>query len=224
MRLNKFIASATGLSRRAADQAIEQGRVAVNNQPAQKGQEVSGDTKVTLDGKTLRLPQQHTTILLNKPAGYVASREGQGSRTIYELLPAKLARLKPIGRLDKDSSGLLLLTDDGELAQKLTHPKYQKQKVYEVKLNKPLASADKIKIEQGVMLDDGPSSFKLEQIRGDQHDWKITMREGRNHQIRRTFKTLGYQVTRLHRVQFGPYFVGTLSSGEWNIDDIRLAA
>lgn len=219
MRVNKFIANATGMSRRAADQAIEQGRVSVGGQPAIKGQEVAIGATVTLDGDQLRLPSHMTTIILNKPTGYVVSREGQGSKTVYDLLPPELHNLKPVGRLDKDSSGLLLMTADGVLAQKLTHPKHQKEKVYEVDLDKPLESADKTKIEQGVVLDDGISSLKLESIDTGRRSWKITMHEGRNRQIRRTFKALGYRVVRLHRVQFGQYFIGELSSGRWNSVD-----
>lgn len=205
MRLNRFIANATGMSRRAADQAIEQGSVSVDGRTAEKGQDLASDAVVTLNGKALSLPKRHTTIMLNKPAGYIVSREGQGSKTIYELLPPDLQRLKPVGRLDKDSSGLLLLTDDGALAQELTHPKHQKEKSYEVELNKPLSHSDKTKIEQGITLDDGVSSFKLEPTSPGQHNWRVTMHEGRNRQIRRTFGALGCEVTKLHRTRFGKY-------------------
>ena len=129
MRINKFVALATGMSRRTADQAIAEGRVAVNGRPPTAGQQVTDEDQINLDGQTLQKPAA-TTIMMNKPVGYVVSRDGQGSQTIYDLLPEEYQGLKPIGRLDKDSSGLLLLTNDGTLAQELTHPKYHKQKVY----------------------------------------------------------------------------------------------
>src|SRR5256885_16513224 len=113
MRINKFVAVASGLSRRAADAAIAAGRVRVHGQPATAGQDLAEPDAVTPDGQPLTTPAAFTTILLNKPAGFVVSRSGQGARTIYELLPPKLHQLKPIGRLDKNSSGLLLLTNNG---------------------------------------------------------------------------------------------------------------
>jgi 23S rRNA pseudouridine2605 synthase len=203
MRINKFIAAATGLSRRAADQVITEGRVQVNGAAPQTGQPVTDTDQVLLDGKELTVKTSQT-ILLHKPVGLVVSRDGQGSRTIYDLLPPELHHLKPVGRLDKDSSGLLLLTSDGELAQQLTHPKYQKTKVYEVTLNKPLQTHDKQHITRGVELVDGPSQLELTKL-ADDKNWQIRMHEGRNRQIRRTFVMLGYQVTKLHRTAFGDY-------------------
>lgn len=127
MRVNKFVAQATGMSRRTADQAIEWSRVTVNGQKVSAGYDVQETDTVTLDDKPIQIPTQATTIILNKPVGYVVSRDGQGSKTIYDLLPDSMQHLKPIGRLDKASSGLLLLTTDGDLAQRLTHPSYKKR-------------------------------------------------------------------------------------------------
>lgn len=206
MRLNVFLAQRTGLSRRAADQAIKQGRVAINGQPAQLGQAVDEADAVTLNGQKLTDATKLVTIMLNKPVGYICSRAGQGSRTIYELLPTKYHHLNPVGRLDKDSSGLLLLTNDGALANRLTHPRYQKTKVYEVQLDKPLAPLHQQMIsDHGVQLDDGPSQLILAKLDNDPTKWQVTMREGRNRQIRRTFTALGYHVNHLHRTQFGNY-------------------
>ncbi len=216
MRLNQFIAHASGLSRRAADQAIADNRVTVNEHRAYIGQTVQLNDVVTLDGQVLNLPESHTTIMLNKPPGYVCSREGQGSKTIYKLLPEKYHSLKPVGRLDKNSSGLLLLTDDGELANRLTHPSFKKEKVYEVKLDKEVSKADFEQItKRGVELDDGPSRFKLVKISGS--EWKVIMSEGRNRQIRRTFQALGYAVSRLHRTSLGDYALGKLPAGECKV-------
>ena len=217
MRINKYIALATGLSRRAADAAIEAGRVTYNTRPAQSGQSVDETDKVLLDGKLLQLPEQTQTILLNKPVGYVCSRSGQGSKTIYELLPASLQHLKLVGRLDKDSSGLILLTNDGELAQQLTHPSYRKQKIYEIKLDKALQPLHHQMIsDHGIKLEDGPSQLTLTRLHeGNDQSWQITMHEGRNRQIRRTFAALGYQVVELRRTQFGNYQLGSMASGTY---------
>jgi len=220
MRINKFIAQATGLSRRAADQAIAEGKVTLNQQPARPGDAVQTSDVVTLDGQPLQLAPKTTTILLNKPVGYVCSRAGQGSRTIYDLLPPELHHLKPVGRLDKDSSGLLLLTNDGQLANELTHPRYVKQKVYEITLDKPLVGPDKVKIEQGVQIDDYTSRLQLSVIENrtlkiKDCSWRVVMSTGRNRQIRRTFAALGYEVKTLHRINFGTFALNELASGSW---------
>ena len=210
MRINKFIAAATGLSRRVADKAVEQGHVRVNGHAATPGQEVNDTDSVTLNHKKITAPAASQTIVLNKPAGYVVSRDGQGSKTIYELLPPQLHHLKPVGRLDKDSSGILLLTNDGQLAQELTHPKYQKTKVYEVTLSQSLQPLHHQMIsDHGVQLTDGPSKLQLERLHdGNGKAWRVRMHEGRNRQIRRTFAALGYSVQTLHRTNFGAYQLG----------------
>lgn len=214
MRINRYLALATGISRRAADAAILAGQVTVNGQTPQTGQDVTEQDKVLFQGKLAQAPVSLQTILLNKPAGYVVSRDGQGSATIYDLLPTSLHNLKPVGRLDKDSSGLLLLTNDGALAQELTHPKHAKDKVYSVTLNKPLLLADREAIQQGVELDDGPSSLQLRQGASEKQ-WRVLMREGRNRQIRRTFEARGYTVTKLHRTHFGSYAIGSTPPGQY---------
>ena len=216
MRINKYVALATGMSRRASDTAIAEGRVFVNARTPSMGQEVTDTDKVTLDGNIITA-NEIQTIMLNKPPGYVCSRDGQGNKTIYNLLPPDEHHLKPVGRLDKDSSGLLLLTNDGQLAQELTHPSHQKKKVYEVMLDKPLQPLHRQMIsDHGVRLDDGPSKFELERHQeGDDRQWIITMHEGRNRQIRRTFSALGYSVTGLHRTQFGTYHLHSLTPGSY---------
>lgn len=217
MRLNKYLAQATGMSRRTADNAIASGQVQVNGASATLGQTVDPETDtILLGGQPVAAPEPAMTIILNKPIGYVCSRDGQGSKTIYDLLPAEYHKLKPVGRLDKDSSGLLLLTSDGTLAYELTHPSFQKDKQYVVKLDRDLSEKDFETItREGVRLEDGPSRLGLESLKGKKTEWKVTMHEGRNRQIRRTFEALGYVVTGLHRTQFGDYPLGDLAAGRW---------
>ena len=214
MRINKYIAQSTGISRRMADAAVASGRVSLNGVEAGPGSAVAEGDVVTLDGRTVTAVETTTTVLFNKPVGYVVSRDGQGSQTIYDILPQQYRLLKPIGRLDKDSSGLLLLTNDGTLANELTHPRYQKTKVYEVTLGKPLAPLHRQMIsDHGINLEDGLSRLQLDRITdGDDTRWLVTMHEGRNRQIRRTFESLSYYVKALHRTQFGPYYLGDLTA------------
>lgn len=211
MRINRYVALATGMSRRKADEAVAHGRVAVNGVLAKLTDITDDDDQIELDGQSL-IKSKYKTIILNKPTGYVCSRNGQGSKTIYDLLPAKYHNLKPVGRLDKDSSGLILLTNDGELANKLTHPSERKEKVYRITLDKKLLVADKQHIENGVSLDDGVSRLILE---GHELEWIVRMYEGRNRQIRRTFNALGYEVEKLHRIAFGPYHLNNIANGQF---------
>jgi len=219
MRLNKYIAASSDLSRRKADEAIASGRVTVNGKTAEQGIDVNNTDTVALDGRTLTPTDSTVTILLNKPRGYVVSRDGQGSKTVYDLLPPEYQQLNPVGRLDKDSSGLLLLTNDGQLANELTHPSRQKVKIYEVSLDKPLQPLHRQMIsDHGLMLEDGLSKLLLERRKeSDDHAWTVTMHEGRNRQIRRTFAALGYTVQTLHRTQFGPYTLDKIGQGEFTV-------
>lgn len=220
MRLNKFIAHAAGISRREADELIRTGNVVVNGKAADLGCDVDpNDDTVTVNNQLVKLPTEHTTIMLNKPVGYVCSRNAQakGVKTIYELLPDQYKALKTVGRLDKDSTGLILLTDDGDLAHQLTHPSFAKTKEYIVELDHALAPLHQQMISDfGINLDDGPSQLLLERLNDERTKFNITMHEGRNRQIRRTFAALGYQVKSLHRTTFGPYTLGDLASGKWS--------
>lgn len=226
MRLNQFLARHSDLSRRGADRAIEEGRVMVNAAPASIGQHVTDTDVVSLDGAALSREISVTTIMLNKPVGYVCSRTGQGSKTVYELLPRELHNLKPVGRLDKDSTGLLLMTNDGELANRLTHPRYQKTKVYEITVDKSLTLDDFKHLKQGVVLEDGISKLGVQELPTGHSQLDnarqipdsqllITMSEGRNRQIRRTFAALGYNVISLHRTAFGTYRLNGVALGSW---------
>lgn len=217
MRLNKFLALATGMSRRSADDLIEKDSVRVNGNAVKLGLIIdpAKDT-VTLQGVPLRLPGTATTLLFHKPLGYVCSRNGQGSKTIYDLLPEKFHKLKPVGRLDKNSSGLLLLTNNGEFAHTLTHPSFHKEKIYEVELNSNLTEENEKAISDiGIRLDDGVSRLQLRLLDTERTKWQVRMSEGRNRQIRRTFRAIGHEVVYLHRTNFGTYSLGNLKPGEF---------
>lgn len=216
VRLNKYLAHTFGISRREADLRIEQGRVLVNGKVATLGNIVTpGRDSVSMDNTvTTESNRRYTYVLLNKPVGYVCSRKQQGDTpTIYALLPREYQHLKVAGRLDKDSCGLLLLTDDGDTIFKLTHPKFGKQKVYEVGLNKPLTPEDFETINNGIELEDGISDLKVSKLAGSTKPnmYKVTMHEGKNRQIRRTFGGLRYMVTHLKRVKFGSYSLDQLT-------------
>ena len=216
-RLNKFVALSLGVSRRKADELIEKGKIIVDGQPARLGQQISEVNHVSFNGNSLKI-QYKKIIALNKPVGYLCSRASQGGvPTIYKLLPKSLHHLKPVGRLDKDSSGLILLTNDGDFAHHMTHPSFYKIKRYLVTLDQPLQPLHRQMINDfGVRLPDGPSRLTLErQHEGDEHRWIVQMSEGRNRQIRRTFAALGYTVTKLHRTDFGSYSLGSLKKGQW---------
>lgn len=221
MRINKFIAFHTGYSRRSADELIKQGKVLVNGKIPEPGVDITADDVVSVGGDTVDSAKStKITLMLHKPPGYVCSRDGQGSRTIYDLLPKEYARLKYIGRLDKDSTGLLLLTTDGELINNLTHPSRHKVKVYEVRLDKNLEPLHHQMIsDNGINLEDGVSRFQIEKINPSGNLLKITMTEGRNRQIRRTFSALGYDVIGLHRTNFGEYSLGSLGVGKYSVMD-----
>lgn len=225
IRLNKFLAERLGVSRREADELISAGKVTIDGKVATLGDRVNttetGSTQypdIRCSGKKVPVDTKYIYVAFNKPVGYVCSRRAQGpTPTLYKLLPDKYRKLKTVGRLDKDSSGLILLTNDGDFAYQMTHPKFHKEKVYEVELGKPLAPLHQQMIsDYGIMLDDGPSKFII--IRDEtavQPHYQVILSEGRNRQIRRTFAALGYKVTKLHRTKFGPYELnGDLSAGE----------
>lgn len=222
MRLNKFLAERLGISRRDADILIDSGRVKVDGVIAKLGVQVLEAQDILVDNKKVDFSHQYTYLMLNKPRGYVSSRRQQGNTpTLYELLPEKWQALKTVGRLDKDSSGLILLTDDGNFAFEMTHPKFFKIKIYIVELDHAIAPLHQQMISDiGITLADGVSKLFLTklpdgsgQITGK--NLQIEMSEGRNRQIRRTFAALGYEVTTLHRIEFGKYQLGDLKPGQY---------
>lgn len=221
-RLNKYLALQLGISRREADEIIEKRQVTINGTPASLGARLKEGDEIIVRGKKIEEKAEHTYLLFNKPVGYVCSRRAQGDNpTIYTLLPKEYHHLKPVGRLDKDSSGLLLISNDGDFAYRMTHPKFRKTKVYHVQLNRPLEPLhQQIISDYGIQLEDGASKFTITKM-DDKNSYEITMSEGRNRQIRRTFAALGYEVTRLHRTQFGNYSLDDVRPGEYKTTNMR---
>jgi 23S rRNA pseudouridine2605 synthase len=224
IRLNKHLALQLGVSRREADELIERGQVTINDETATLGARFNlGDT-IAVKGDKVADNTAYQYLLFNKPVGYVCSRRDQGDNpTIYAIIPPEYHHLKPVGRLDKDSSGLILLSNDGDFAYQMTHPKFIKAKVYNARLDHDLEPLHQQMIsDHGIQLEDGVSQLALERLSDtNRKEWQVTMHEGRNRQIRRTFTSLGYDVKRLHRLQFGNYSLGDMKPGECKLVDIQ---
>jgi 23S rRNA pseudouridine2605 synthase len=224
LRLNKHLALTLGISRREADNLIASGKVTINDQLATLGARFKEGDTIIANGKKLANKTEYQYIALNKPVGYVCSRRQQGiNPTIYDLLPNVYQALKTVGRLDRDSSGIILLSNDGDFTFQMTHPSFVKVKIYNVRLDKDLEPLhQQIISDHGVSLDDGPSKLQLERMSDDNRkDWIVTMHEGRNRQIRRTFESLGYSVIKLHRTNFGNYSAVGMKPGEYRIVEAR---
>lgn len=219
--LQKFIAQAGFCSRRQAEEFIKKGRVFINGKIAEPGVRADENDEVEIGGKMLVLHKKLIYIKLNKPQGYVCtSRKFKDEKNVFDLVEVD-ERLFAVGRLDKDSRGLVLLTNDGDLAQRLTHPKYGHKKNYEVRIKNCELSNEKIKeIEnkfiKGVDIGEGDGVVKAKKISyvGDEK-FAITLTEGKKRQIRRMFAALGYQVVDLIRVGIGNLELWDLKEGEW---------
>ena len=200
-----------------ADDKIAGGEIKVDDHPAVLGERIDRNSKVWYNGSIVPFEAKYTYLLLNKPAGYVCSRRQQGEYpTVYTLLPEKYRNLKTVGRLDADSSGVILLTNDGTLAFELTHPKFLKSKEYEAELDRPLEPLHQQMIsDYGLELEDGKSKLMLTRLNDERTRWRVEMSEGRNRQIRRTFAAVGYRVIELERKRFGEFELGDLKPGEF---------
>src|SRR5436190_3614123 len=215
MRLNRFLAAAGVGSRRHCDQLIAEGRVTINGRVVTdfSTQPAEGD-HVKVGGKLVR-GERHLYIILHKPAGFVSTRVDPNARdTIFDLLPPKFPRLFNIGRLDAQTEGLLILTNDGDLAQRLTHPRYKVEKEYEVTLDRPWEASLAPKLLAGIMLDGERARMeKVQTIRMTRV--RVVLRQGINRQIRRMFYELGFEVKKLVRVRVGHLRLGDLPRGHW---------
>ncbi|MFW6124469.1 MAG: pseudouridine synthase [Acidobacteriota bacterium] len=220
MRLNKYLARAGITSRRKADKLIEQGRVRVNGEVVtQLGTKVDGEAdRVEVDGVKVK-PEKKIYLMLHKPPGYLVTLDDPFDRpTIKTLLPDLGVRLFPVGRLDLNSEGLLLLTNDGELAHHLTHPRYHIKKGYKVRIKGQIRSSDLKSLSRGVYLDNQkifPDKVKLIKVVSDFSLLKVEIHEGKKREIRRMFQSIGYEVVSLKRVQFGGLRLGDLEKGKW---------
>jgi 23S rRNA pseudouridine2605 synthase len=215
MRLARYLAHAGAASRRAAESLIADGRVAVDGAVVTDPARDVGETnRVTLDGRPLRGPEQRVYYALNKPLGVVSTaRDTHGRATVVELVPEPGARLYPVGRLDANTSGLMLLTNDGALANRLTHPRFQVPKTYRATLGGKAIAEDALRaLREGVELEDGPTAPARVRRLGA-HEIELTIHEGRNRQVRRMCAAVGHPVKALERVAFGPLRLGSLPPG-----------
>jgi 23S rRNA pseudouridine2605 synthase len=218
MRLAKYLAHAGVASRRAAEGMIAGGRVSIAGvvvtDPAR---DVDEDSAVAVDGRALSGPEPRVLYALNKPAGVVSTaRDTHGRRTVVELVPARGLRLYPVGRLDIDSSGLMLLTNDGELANRLTHPRFEVPRTYRVKLaGRPIAEEALERLRVGVRLEDGLTAPAVVRRSGNAGSnlIELTIHQGRNRQVRRMCQAVGHRVIELTRTRFGPLVLDGLAPG-----------
>jgi len=212
VRLAKFLAHGGVASRRKAEEIIAKGLVTVGgevvNDPAR---DVGEGDDVRVNGAPV-VAEAREVWAVNKPAGVVSTAREPGSRPAVVELVETTARLYPVGRLDADSTGLLLLTNDGELADRLTHPRYEVPKTYRARLQRPIADRDLERLRRGIELDDGPTE-PAEVHRLGEREIEIVLREGRNRQVRRMVEAAGNRVVGLRRVRFGPLRLGDLKEG-----------
>jgi 23S rRNA pseudouridine2605 synthase len=215
VRLGKFLATAGVASRRGAEEVIRAGRVTVaGTVVTDPARDVEPDDAVTVDGAPVSPAAGRVVYAVNKPAGVVSTaRDPQRRPTVVSLVPAGV-RLYPVGRLDIDTTGLILLTNDGELAHRLTHPRFEVPKTYRAVLARaPVRERELRALRAGVELEDGPSlPARVERVSAD--TLAITIREGRKRQVRRMCEAVGHPVRRLERVRFGPLELGSLRTGE----------
>lgn len=217
VRLNRFLAAAGFGSRRHCDELIAAGRVTINGMvctdfSAQPG----ARDHVKVDAKLVRIGTR-LTIMLHKPAGFVSTRRDPHVRdTVFDLVPAKLSRLFNVGRLDVQTEGLLVLTNDGDFAQRLTHPRYKIEKEYEVRLDRPWDPALAPKLLRGIVLDGQRARIaRLHSVSPTR--LRVVLRQGINRQVRRMFEAVGYHVKHLVRVRIGTLRLGNLPRGHWRV-------
>lgn len=214
MRLAKFLAHAGVASRRAAEELIRAGRVRVGEEVVRDpARDVDGHSGVVVDGEPVAIATSRLVYALHKPVGVVSTaHDPQGRPTVVELVPGE-RRLYPVGRLDADTSGLILLTDDGELAYRLTHPRFEVPKVYRATVRHPPVRDRALRaLREGVRLEDGLTApARARRLAGDRLE--LTIHEGRKRQVRRMCEEVGHPVVRLVRVRFGPLELGVLKEG-----------
>lgn len=218
MRINKYLAESGVASRRGADELIKNGVVKINGKIASLGDEVDFDALVTVEGKPVSKVKNYDYYIMNKPKGYICSvKDDKGRKTVMDLLPPSKRRLFPVGRLDYDSEGLLILTNDGELTFRLTHPKNEIPKTYLVKTEKQVTDSDLAKLRAGVYIDGVKTqkcNIKLIETSKNGSKLHITITEGKNRQVRKMFETVGKEVVFLKRIKIGDLTISGLDRGE----------
>ena len=212
-RLNKYLSANGFCSRRQADELIAAGRVKINGQLAKMGEQVGPNDRVTVDEKAVQQSVGHTYLMVNKPIGVICTSDRRAKDNVLDLVGSD-RRLFPVGRLDVESSGLLLLTDDGELTNRLTHPRYGHEKEYLVRLAEDISDADLAVLAAGVELD-GTKTQPADIRRIDTNRLTVTIREGRNRQVRRMCESVGHRVIGLRRVRIHTLMLGQLPPGAW---------
>ncbi len=221
VRLNKFIANHSSYSRREVDKLIESGRVRLNNEVVEQlgiKVDLNKNLDIIVNGKPINNQVKDLVYLvLNKPSGYTVTKANfKKERNIMQLLPENFQHLNPVGRLDKQTTGLLLLTNDGDLLYQLTHPKFQHEKEYLVTTRESLTSKDLSNLSNGVDLEEGNTGMN-EVTKIDKHTFSIILKQGWNRQIRRMVKALGKRVKLLQRVRMGKVKLGNLPEGKWQV-------
>ena len=219
MRLQKFLAHAGVASRRAAEELIVRGKVRVNGKVVRElGTVVSTDDRIDVSGAPVHVQTEEAYLVMHKPTGVMTTmRDPEGRRTVADLLPKGLPRVVPVGRLDYDTSGVLLFTNDGELANVLTHPRFGVDKTYRVVVKGRLTPDEIKRLQSGVMLEEFRASgarIKVVATRRDNSILDITIHEGKNRQVRRMFEAVGHAVVALARLRFGPIRLGDLPPGK----------
>lgn len=216
IRLQKFLALAGVASRRKAEELIVDGRIKVNGELiTELGTKVDESDKVEYNGKILQIEPNKIYIALNKPVGYISSATSSQGQSVLDLVKTK-ERIYPVGRLDKDSSGLILLTNDGDFANKITHAKYGCEKEYEVIIDKPFLEIDKKSFESGMKL----AGYKLQPVKVtmvDGNKVRLILKEGINRQIRKMMGKCGYNVIDLKRIRIGKLKLSNIKTGQWKI-------
>ena len=218
MRINKFLADAGVASRRACDKLIDEKRVYINGKIAELGQEVDFSDTVTVDGRQVGKAQKLVYYMMNKPKGYVTTvKDDKGRKTVMDLMPKKAERVYPIGRLDYDTEGLLLFTNDGDLANRLTHPINEVPKTYVAKIEGNISDDALSKLRAGVTVD-GVKTKKcsvkvVEEAKGETK-LAVTITEGRNRQVRKMFESVGYEMQFLKRTKIGDLTLKGLDRGQ----------
>lgn len=220
IRINKFIASAGEYSRRKADELILEGKVKVNGEKvAEPGIMVTIKDEVTINGKRIRPKGEMKCAVFYKPAGYITTKsDDRGRKTIYDILPQELHYMNPAGRLDRATTGLLILTNDGELLQKLTHPKIKIRKIYTATVEGKLTQDDFDKMQKGIEIEQGKIAYAegcLLEYKDKQSTVELTLYQGYNRQIRRMMKTLGHPVVSLKRIAHANITLDGLEKGQF---------